>query len=234
MNLLNIAGYIKDFTGLIYPKICYACGNVLYNNEDVICTYCLYEMPETNFHNEDNNPLNRVFWGRVPLEAVTALFYYQKGCKVQKLMHEFKYRGKREIGVYTGELLASKLKISEKWRDIDFVLPVPLHPKKERQRGFNQSEFFAKGIALGLEKNLIVNNLVRELHSESQTRKAKFQRWKNVETVYNIKNPKELRNKNLLLVDDVITTGSTIEACAQKLLEIEGTKAWVASMAAAS
>ncbi len=229
-----IKEYIKDFTGLIYPKICYACNNVLYNNENTICTYCLYEMPETNFHNEENNPLSQVFWGRVSLEATTALFYYQKGCKVQKLMHEFKYRGKREIGIYAGKLLANKLKISEKWKDIECVLPVPLHPKKERQRGFNQSGVFAKGIATELEVNLIEDNLVREFHSKSQTRKARFQRWKNVETVYHIKNPKTLKNKNLLLVDDVITTGSTIEACTQKLLEIEGTKVWVASMAIAS
>ena len=231
---MNFTKYLKDFAGLIYPKVCYACGNVLHFNEEVICTFCLYELPETNFHNENINKLSQVFWGRVPLEAITALFFYQKGSKVQRLIHELKYRGKREVGVYAGRLLASRLKESGNWSDINIVIPVPLHPKKERQRGFNQSEYFAKGIAEGLRIRLLANNLQRQFHSESQTRKSRFMRWKNVETVYHVKNPEILKNKNLLLVDDVITTGSTIEACAQKLLETEGTKVWVASLALAS
>lgn len=226
--------YLKDFAGLIYPNVCYACGNVLHYNEDVVCTFCIHELPETNFHNDPDNKLSQVFWGRAPLEAVTALFYYQKGSKVQKLIHEFKYRGKREIGVFAGRLLASRLKESKKWQDIDVVIPVPLHPKKEKLRGFNQSEYFARGIAEGLNTELSLKNLVRQFHSESQTRKSRFMRWKNVETVYNIKNSELLRNKNMLLVDDVITTGSTMEACAQKLLETGGTKVWAASLAVAS
>ncbi len=231
---MNLSEYLKDFAGLIYPKVCCSCSNVLHYDEEVICTYCLYDLPETNFHNDPDNKLSRVFWGRVPLEAVTALFYYQKGSKVQKLIHELKYRGKREVGIYAGKLLASRLKTTDSWRNIDIVLPVPLHPKKERQRGFNQSEYFARGIAEGLGIRLSVNNLVRQFHSESQTRKSRFMRWKNVETVYNVKNSGLFENQNLLLVDDVITTGSTIEACAQKLLETEGTKVWVAALAIAS
>jgi len=229
-----ISKYIKDFAGLIYPKVCYACGNVLLSDEEVVCTFCLYELPETNFHNDNDNKLSQIFWGRVRLEGVTALFYYQKGSKVQRLIHEFKYRGKREIGVFTGKLLAGRLKEASNWKDIDVVLPVPLHPKKVRQRGFNQSEYFAIGISEGLGIGLSVNNLVRQFHSESQTRKSKFMRWKNVETVYEVKKPGAIKGKNLLLVDDVITTGSTIEACTQKLLETEGTKVWAASLAMAS
>ncbi len=230
---MNLLEYIKDFTGLIYPKVCHACGNALHYDEQVVCTYCLYELPETNFHNEEDNKLDQFFWGRVRLEAATAMFYYQKKCKVQKLIHEFKYRGKREIGVFAGKLLASRLKTSSKWNEPEMVLPVPLHPKKQRERGFNQSEFFARGLSEGLNIELCTGNLVRKFHSESQTRKSRFMRWKNVETVYYIKNPGLLQNKNLLLVDDVITTGSTIEACAQKLLETGNTRVWVASMALA-
>ncbi len=231
---MKINEYIGDFTGLVYPKICYACGKVLHYDEDIVCTICLYELPLTNLHNEFDNRLSRLFWGRVPLEGVTALFYFQKGCKVQKLIHEFKYRGKREIGIYAGKLLASILSGSGKWKEPEIVLPVPLHPKKERQRGFNQGEYFAIGLSKGMGIKLSTNNLIRKFHSESQTSKSRFMRWKNVETVYHIKDPGKFRGKDLLLVDDVITTGSTIEACSQRLLEIGGTRLWVASMAIAS
>ncbi len=229
-----LAQYIKDFAGLIYPKVCYACGNALLYNEHVVCTYCQHELPETNFHNEENNKLDQFFWGRVHLEAVTALFFYQKGCKVQKLIHKLKYQGKREIGFFSGKLLASRLRTSAGWNTLDMVLPVPLHPKKQRQRGYNQSECFARGLSEGLNISLTLNNLIRKFHSESQTRKTRFMRWKNVEAVYHVKNPEVFKNKNLLLVDDVITTGSTIEACSQKLLETAGVKIWVAAIAIAS
>ncbi len=232
--MMTFIEHIKDFAGLIYPQTCISCNSVLQYNEDVVCTFCLYDLPETNFHLQKENKLSEFFWGRVKIEAATALFYYEKGSKIQEFMHKFKYKGKYEAGIYAGNLLANKLKTSTFWENPQIVIPVPLHPKKKKQRGYNQSEYFAYGLSQGLDINLSVNNLIRKSYTESQTRKSRFMRWKNVETVYQIKNPNVLKNKNLLLVDDVITTGSTIEACTQKLLNIEGTKVWVAALAMSS
>jgi ComF family protein len=222
---------IDDFVSLFYPQVCFACGNSMYRNEEVICSFCRFHLPKTNFHMQRDNPLSKTFWGRINVENVSAYFYFSKGSKVQHLMHQFKYSGKYEIGVYLGKLYGSELKAEESFQDIEMVIPVPLHPNKMRKRGYNQSEKFAQGLAHSMEIALDTKTLIRTYASETQTRKSRFNRWENVKEIFQITDADKIAGKHVLLVDDVITTGATIEACATHLLEAEGTRVSVASMA---
>ena len=228
---MKAARYIDYLISLFYPRICLACGNTLFRNEDTICTYCLFHLPKTNFHKEADNPVSRIFWGRIPLVSAAAYYYFGKGGKVQHLIHQLKYKGHREIGVYIGKLYGQELLESHLFSGIDFVIPVPLHRSKHKKRGYNQSEQFALGLCSSMPAKLDAHSLYRTLASETQTRKSRFSRWENVKEIFAIRDEYNLRGKHLLLVDDVITTGATIEACALILLKVPEVKVSVATMA---
>lgn len=175
--------------------------------------------------------MTQVFWGRIDIETATALFYFQKGGKIQHLIHQFKYKGKTDVGIYLGRMLGRQLKDHPLWEPIDMIVPVPLHERKKHARGYNQSEVFGMGLTSTFKRPMVVNNLVRVTKTDSQTRKSRFRRWENVESVFEVKNPEAFRGKNILLIDDVVTTGSTLEACAGKLLQIKGVRVWLATIA---
>lgn len=172
-----------------------------------------------------------MFWGRVNIHSASAFYFFEKGGKVQNLMHQLKYRGKKEIGTLVGNWYGAELKNSELFNSVNLVVPVPLHPKKMKKRGYNQSESFAEGIAKAMEIQMDSTNFIRNIETETQTKKARYNRWQNVETVFEVKSPTIFENKHILLVDDVVTTGATLEACAQKLLSIGGTKISIATIA---
>ncbi len=220
-----------DFIDLLYPRVCMACGNSLFSKEKLICTSCIYKLPKTNFHKEKENPLSKIFWGRINIESVSAYYLFKKGSKVQHLLHQFKYKGNKEIGTFIGELYGRELLQSEYFNTVEVIIPVPLHKKKERKRGFNQSEYFAKGLSLGMKNEINTKTLLREKMSETQTKKTRFKRWENVSNIFLLKNPENLEGKHILLVDDVITTGSTIEACVEALQQIPDIKISVAAIA---
>jgi len=222
-----------DFLNLFFPLTCAACGNYLFKNEKVICTSCLFQLPKTNFHFQKENPISDIFLGRVKIENATAYFTFNKGSRYQKLIHKLKYNRQAEIGIELGKHLGNTLMNSSDYRCIDAVIPVPLHPKKKKARTYNQSEMIAKGIAEAMKSELIVDVLIRNVHSESQTKKNKIERWLNVKNVFAVKTKDVLNNKHVLLVDDVVTTGATLESCAQKLLEVDGIKVSIACLAQA-
>jgi len=222
---------LSNFLALFYPRTCHSCGESLVLNEHCICTGCRIKLPFTFFSKEKENKLTEFFWGRIKIETGAALFFFQKGGKVQHLVHQFKYKGHREIGLLLGMMLGAELKNSPFYQGIDVIVPVPLHPAKIKTRGFNQSEVFGEGVAKELGIKQVANGLLRVVPTGTQTRKTRFKRWENVKTVFEISNPGQFENKNILLVDDVVTTGSTLEACAQKLLQINGTKLWLATIA---
>lgn len=227
--------YMRDllggFAGLFYPPLCHACRAVLFHAEKYFCTHCRLSLPQTGFEVHKDNQLSRIFWGRMPVETGTALYYFDKGDKVQKLIHRFKYQGDIALGFHLAFLLGQKIRRSPLYRDIDLVVPVPLHPAKERKRGFNQSAVIAGGIAraLGLSSAAIL--LVRRHESSTQTRKSRYRRWENVSEAFVTPVPHRLEDKGVLLVDDVITTGSTLEACGQQLLKVKGLRLWIACLA---
>ena len=223
--------WLTDFVNLFFPNNCSACGNSLISQEEVICTSCLFKLPRTNFHFENENPIARIFWGRVNLEMATSFLFFNKGGNVQKLVHQLKYKGKKNVGHYLGKLFGNELCQSPLFTAVDLIVPVPLHPKKERLRGFNQSLVLAEGLSKSLQKPLSSDNLIRLVHTSTQTKKSRYSRWENVKDVFGIKVPEKFVGKHILLVDDVLTTGATTEACAQKILEIEGTKVYVVTLA---
>lgn len=224
---------INSFLSLLFPKICFGCGKHLSQKLEHICLTCRAALPRTNYHLQNENPLQKIFWGRIPIENIFSYYKFQKSARVQNLMHHFKYKGMKEIGITIGEMYAYELKKSHVLDDVDLIVPVPIHRKKLKQRGYNQSFYFAEGLSRSAQ---IENNseiLEKSIHTSSQTRKDRFSRWENVENSFSLvnKNTQLIKNKHLLLVDDVLTTGATIEACGRKLLEIEKVRISVATMA---
>ena len=224
-------GYLKDFLSLVYPEICLVCSKSLFKHEKVICMKCYHHLPRARFADDPRNPAAQVFWGRVPLEMVITGFLYNKGNAIQQLIHTFKYRGNKNIGIFLGGELGNEISGISAFDDISFILPVPLHPKKQKKRGFNQSEVIAKGIAAKINAEVNTNILFRKSFSASQTRKSKYERWENVESIFALKNEKTIENKHILLIDDVITTGATIEACVLCLLKTKGVRVSVVALA---
>jgi len=223
--------FLEDFISLIFPRICLCCGNSLWKNEDIICHLCDYHLPRTYFHLDNDNPLCKTFWGRVVVENATAFLYFNKGGKVQHLIHQLKYKGRGDVGVYLGIRFGRQLSSVPLYQSIQTIVPVPLHKIKRKQRGYNQSERFATGLAESM--NLPVNShaLLRIKTTETQTKKSRFNRYRNVREVFTIRDPASLQGKHLLLVDDVITTGATVESCVQALSAVPDCKISVACIA---
>jgi ComF family protein len=225
--------WLDDLLSLFYPKLCQACGKSLFYKEEIICLQCKLHLPKTGFHLEKDNALEQFFWGRVPFVRASAFLYFVKKGNIQHLIHRLKYKGKEEIGIYLGKLYGKELIQSEDFRSIDFIVPVPLHLSKLKLRGYNQSELFANGLSESMNVPVNTTILIRQKASETQTRKSRFKRWENVKEIFTIENGEIFENKHLLLVDDVITTGATLESCAGILLKIPGVKVSVASIAVA-
>lgn len=221
------------FVSLFFPGVCIVCGGHLSDNEELICVKCMFELPKTNYHLYKDNPVAYVFYGRVPIQAATSYFHFVKSSKYSKMMYLFKYEGYSDIGFVLGSYFGKNLTESPLFDDIDIVVPVPLHRRKLLKRGYNQSECIAKGIACSMEKDMVCGNLIRNEFTPTQTRKSRIGRWENVKGKFSVLNPVAFTNKHILLVDDVITTGATLEACAVELLKVEGVRVSVATLAKA-
>lgn len=222
-----------DFISLLFPRLCNACGEPLVRNEQLVCISCMLDVPETGYHLNRDNLLEKSFYGRCYIEKAAAWSYYRQGSKVQRLIHKLKYNGVKPLGKYLGRVYGNILRSSAYCDDIDCILAVPLHSSRMRERGFNQSGLIAEGMSDALDIPLVDKILVRVKGSATQTRKQRYERWENVEGVFGVSDPERIEGKHILLVDDVITTGSTIEACATELLKLPGVKVSVAALATA-
>jgi ComF family protein len=229
MKLLR--GYLADFVSLLFPELCAACQASLVANEIIICSDCRYNLPYTNFHLQADNIVARQFYGKINIEAAYALYYFNKGGKVQNLMHHFKYKGMQQIGDLLGNIAGSQLIENPIFNTVDLIIPVPLHKSRLKERGYNQSTSFANGLAQKLNTVVEDNNLQRTVATDTQTHKSRFARFENMQDVFVVKHPDKLANKHILLVDDIITTGSTLEACGMELLKIPGLTLSIATIA---
>ena len=223
--------FLKDFFRIFYPDLCANCENQLEKNENTICTFCRHDLPLTNFTNYSENKIAKTFYGRIIIEKANTLLFYRKEGITKKLIHELKYKGNEEIGSFFGNWLGEILKQNNEFSDINLIVPVPLHPKKLKQRGYNQVSKFGEKLSYHLNKPFLENVLLRTSTSKTQTFKARFERFNNNDTKFQSNNTSSFKNKHILLIDDVITTGATIESCAKELQKTEGVKISILTMA---
>jgi ComF family protein len=216
--------YMDGLLTLIFPDHCQHCHILLNKNETVLCRACTASLPSSGFEKEPNNRVFQTFWGRVPIHFAASAFHFRKGELLQQLIHQLKYRNKPDTGIFLGRLMGQKIMASSLFENPDTIIPVPLHPLKQQARGYNQSLMIAKGVAEITGATINTSVLFRKTHHSSQTNKKHYERWLNVEDNFFVVNSSTLENHHILLVDDIITTGATLEACAQKLLQIKNVK----------
>ena len=221
---------VSSTLDVIYPNLCATCSDNLKSNENFLCLNCLYDLPYILNDESNQLKLKQLFWGREDVENIYSLLSYQKGNQVQDILHLIKYKQKTHFAKYLGRKLGDI--ITKEACRFDMILPVPLHPKKLKKRGFNQSVLLANGINEVLDVPITEKSIQRIRHNPTQTSIDKYDRWDNVRDVFAVSTPKKLINKHVLLVDDVLTTGATVEACLKQLLKIDNCKVSVATLAA--
>lgn len=214
--------FLYSFIDLFYPSVCAACGQSLFQWEQVVCLHCRTLLSKTGFEQHEENPLSRLFVGRVRFKAVTACYFFAKDGKVQRLVHALKYQGNADAGLFLGEELGKALLDAPLFQGIDYLIPVPLHPKRERKRGYNQSLLIAQGVSSVTGIPIGESFLFRSVNTATQTHKTKEDRWRNVRDIFVLRHADALVGKSVLLIDDVLTTGATMEACALTLAQVPG------------
>lgn len=228
-----IKEWLSSFLFLLFPRCCIVCGRPLVKGEECICVLCNIDLPRTNYHLRKDNPVEQLFWGKIPLGRATSFFFYRKGDDFRRIIHQLKYGGQKEVGEIMGRYMATEMLSSSFFEGIDVIIPVPLHKKKLKIRGYNQSEWLAKGIAAVTGIPIVTDAVVRQKHTETQTRKSVSARWENVEGIFELGNADSLLGKHILLIDDVLTTGATTVECGVRLAEVEGVTISVLTLAVA-
>lgn len=223
----------ESILNLLYPELCLVCGNSLVSGEKAICLHCENTLPRTRFHDDKNNIVSQLFWGRAEIHTATSFLFFRRKGIVQQLMHQFKYKGEKEVGSYLAKLFGQELSQVSHYSGIDCILPIPLHPNKEKKRGYNQAAIIARGLADEMRVPARTDLLLRADETSTQTKKSRYDRWENVSSAFKINPEKSFPFQHVLLVDDVITTGATIEACAQRILQDTDAKVSVATLALA-
>jgi ComF family protein len=225
---------IKDsLLQIVFPHVCSGCGSDLLSVESTLCLRCMDALPETDFEKHADNPVEKMFWGRIDLESAAAAYYFTKESLVQHLMHQFKYKNNRELGLQLGRMMGYQLIHSGRF-NVDGLIPLPLFPGKEKKRGYNQSVLLCEGIAESFNVPVWNDVIIRPEHTETQTKKGRIERWKNMEGKFFLVNSERIEGKHLLLVDDVVTTGATLEACGNELLKVANSKLSIATLCFAS
>lgn len=225
--------WLDSFFRLFFPQTCTICDGALPHGEERLCLKCHIGLPRTGYYLKENNPVEKLLWGRMPTERASSFFFYERGSDFRHVLYNLKYKGDHEMGRIMGRQIAVEMKESPFFEGVDIIVPIPLHKKKEKQRGYNQSERIAIGISeiTGIPVNSV--SVKREKYTESQTRKSVFQRFENVETIFSVSNPGGLEGKHLLLVDDVMTTGATVISAGDALRQIPGVRLSVLTLAVA-
>ena len=224
---------INYLINLFFPKVCSGCRSLLLQNETVFCTVCRHEMPLTQYHLNPRNEAVKKFYGKIDIQFASAFLYFNKKGMVQELIHNLKYKGHQEIGTVLGNWYAEDLKELQLEIPFDAVIPVPLHKRKFKERGYNQVTTFGKAIASGFEIPFVENVLIRKLYTKTQSKKNLLGRSENIENIFDVKFSESNHNKHFLIVDDVLTTGATLEACSKALQKIPGAKISIICMAMA-
>ncbi len=221
---------LQSLLSFFYPKTCVACGRPLLLKEQFFCLFCLHKFPETQFHTLKEHPYKLLFEGRVKIEKIFTLFYFIKGGSSQKILHQLKYHNNKELGDFLGFYYGNQIR--DQTLDIDFLIPIPLHKKKKRKRGYNQSEWIAKGVSRATGVPVLTDLMIRKSFTDTQTKKGRYSRWENVKSAFEVVPEKITEGAHYLIIDDVLTTGATIEASASNLLCFKDVKVSVLTLAA--
>lgn len=219
---------------LFFPHTCAGCGSDILGREELICLHCIDRLPHTGFHRYPGNPVEKIFWGRLPIACATSFLYFTKSSVLQHLIHQFKYNGKSEIGQYIGRRMGEVLREASRFDTIDALVPLPLYASRERKRGYNQSGVLCDGIAEIMNLPVLKNVITRKTATETQTHKNRSERWANMSGRFELLQPEAVKGKHILLVDDVITTGATLEACGHELMTNGDTRLSIFTMAFSS
>lgn len=232
MSTLN--NIFSDLKHLFYPHICNGCGSDIIPEQNLLCARCMLQLPATFFANHPNNPIEKIFTGRLPVAAAHAEFYFSKASLVQHLIHQLKYKSNKAIGIYLGEMMGKTIRQSGRFSHVDALIPLPLFPGKEKKRGYNQAAVICEGMSASMQLPVMENVLVRRHFTDTQTKKHRTERWQNVAESFTVQQPEKIKGKHLLLVDDVITTGATLEASGRHLLTANGVTLSIATITAAT
>ncbi len=230
----EIPKVLTGLTDLFYPRFCPACREPLQVHEEQLCLTCYQTLPQTDFLSNRENPMEKAFWGRLPIEKAAAFLYFTKEGKAQQLMHEVKYRGQWELGRYLGQLFGLQMVSTGFSDDVDMVIPVPLHPEKLKKRGYNQAAAFGEGVSEATRIPMRQDVLIRREASATQTRKGRYDRWENVSTIFSLDQPPAEEHAHVLLLDDVLTTGATLEASGHTLRSSSSVSISVATLSFAA
>lgn len=235
MKTQTMKRLVRELSGsllsLLYPRLCVGCGSDLIMSAGVLCLDCLESLPVTNFHLHPGNPVERLFNGRLPVASASSYLYFNKGSSVQRVLHELKYRGNRDAGIFFGRKIGHALREHPAYNDVDALIPLPLHRRRERQRGYNQATVLCTGMSQAMNVPVVDKAITRTSETDTQTKKSRSERWKNMAGKFQVVDAAALANKHLLLVDDVLTTGATLEACGSVLLEVPGVKLGIVTLA---
>ncbi|MEJ7769893.1 MAG: phosphoribosyltransferase family protein [Chitinophagaceae bacterium] len=227
----NLKHFIQDFSHLFFPHICIGCGTDIIGQAALLCFHCINRLPVTNFNYETGNQVEKLFYGRLPVIHAGSYCYFSKDSLVQRILHQLKYRGNKELGFFIGRMMGDWLMQSRRFDDIDALVPLPLYASREKRRGYNQAAILCDGIASSIKIPVLSNAVTRVSATETQTHKNRIERWHNMEGRFRLQNSEALKNKHVLLVDDVITTGATLEACGQELIMAANTQVSILTFA---
>lgn len=222
---------VSDILHTFYPHVCTGCGSDMISREQLLCLPCLASLPHTRFAFYPGNDIERIFTGRMPVVAAHSECYFSKGQLIQQLIHHLKYHGNKAIGIYLGEMAGRSLLTSGRFQGIDYIIPMPLFADKEFKRGYNQAAVIGEGISLAINVPQPIGWVIRQRPTETQTRKHRTERWENVRGSFHLTKPDALRGRHILLVDDVITTGASIEALGSTILDCPGTRISIVCLA---
>ena len=229
-----IKNITESLLQLVFPQVCSGCGSDLVNDDNKLCLSCHETLPGTSFHLHSNNPVEKLFWGRLPVTAATAQYYFSKGSLVQHLMHRFKYKGDRDLGLFLGKLMGHQLKATNRFNNVDILVPLPLFSEKEKRRGYNQATLLCEGISKIWSKPVVKTAVIRTSYTESQTKKNRIERWQNMEGRFLLVDQKAINGKHVLLIDDVVTTGATLEACGNEMMKADNIRLSIATLCVSS